>query len=375
MKIIVCGDFSPKYSLKKVVKERDTRVLEEIKPFTAKSDFSIVNFETTVECDSDSILKCGPSLSSPVEGVALLKDAGFNVVTLANNHIMDFGAVALRHTVNELDRAGFRYVGVGENKKTCAEPLILKKKDKSLAIINCCEHEFSIATETSAGANAIDPVSMFYQINDAKAKADRVIVIAHGGHEHYQLPSVRMQDLFRYFIDCGADAVINHHQHCFSGYEVYKGSPIFYGLGNFLFDKPQFPAKKAPWFEGYFVELDITDNGIEFQLHPYTQCLSDYRVKLLDATTDFLQKLQELNRVIADRTALLKENEAYAIQRENDYLQAFGPSYNRYYRFAVRHGFLPRILNKKRLTYIYDIVACEAHRDLLLKSLISSISK
>lgn len=77
----------------------------------------------------------------------------------------------------------------------------------------------------------------------------------HGGVEHYNLPSPEIKQLHRFFIEAGADAVVNHHQHCFSGYEVYKSRPIFYGIGNFLFDD----ARKidSPWNYVYIVELRL----------------------------------------------------------------------------------------------------------------------
>jgi poly-gamma-glutamate synthesis protein (capsule biosynthesis protein) len=63
------------------------------------------------------------------------------------------------------------------------------------------------------------------------------ILIVHGGHETFEYPRPRMKKLYRYFIDVGVDVVIGHHTHCFSGHEIYKGKPIFYSLGNFVFDQ------------------------------------------------------------------------------------------------------------------------------------------
>ena len=86
--------------------------------------------------------------------------------------------------------------------------------------------------------NPLLPIQQFYKIQEAKENADYVLVIVHGGIEHYQLPTSRMIETYRFFIDAGADAVVNHHQHCYSGYERYKSKPIIYGLGNLLFDNP-----------------------------------------------------------------------------------------------------------------------------------------
>lgn len=166
--------------------------------------------------------------------VDAVKYAGFDVCTLANNHILDYGTTCCLDTKRLLEEDGIKTVGIGENLSRAADILYLKKENETLAIINCCEHEFSIATEETAGANPLNPIQQYYKIQEARQSADYVLVIVHGGHEYYQLPSPRMKETYRFFIDAGADAVINHHQHCYSGYEEYKGKPIFMGWEIFV---------------------------------------------------------------------------------------------------------------------------------------------
>jgi poly-gamma-glutamate synthesis protein (capsule biosynthesis protein) len=121
-------------------------------------------------------------------------------------------------------------VGGGTNLQEASKILYKKIDEKVLALINCCENEFSIATEVTAGSNPLNPIQQYYAIQEAKSKADYVLVIVHGGHELWQLPSPRMQETYRFFIDAGADAVVNHHQHCYSGYEIYKKKPYILNL-------------------------------------------------------------------------------------------------------------------------------------------------
>lgn len=112
-------------------------------------------------------------------------------------------------------------------------------------------------------------VHQYFAIKEAREKADSVVVIMHGGHETYQLPTPQMQQTYRFFVDIGADAVVNHHQHCYSGYEVYKNKPIFYGLGNFCFEP--LGNVRPTWYEGYMVNLHFNaDVEIKFDLIPYT---------------------------------------------------------------------------------------------------------
>ena len=147
---------------------------------------------------------------------------------------------------------------------------------ETLAIVNCCEHESSIASDEHGGSNPLNPIAQYYAIQEAKKKADYVLVIMHGGVEHYQLPTPRMRETYRFFIDARADAVINHHQHCYSGYEIYQGKPIFYGLGNLCFDRSD--KRGSIWDEGYLVELSFANSLITHRIIPYHQCDAEAKV-------------------------------------------------------------------------------------------------
>ena len=92
-----------------------------------------------------------------------------------------------------------------------------------IAILNFCENEWSIAEDDSPGANPMDIIDNTNHIREAKASHDKVIVIVHGGHEYYNLPSPRMQKQYRFYADQDADIVVGHNTHCISGSEMYKG--------------------------------------------------------------------------------------------------------------------------------------------------------
>lgn len=170
--------------------------------------------------------------------------------------------------------------------------------------MNCCEHEFSIATATTAGANPLNPIQQYYNIQEARTKADYVLVIVHGGHEHYALPSPRMKETYRFFIDAGADAIINHHQHCYSGYEIYHGKPIFYGLGNLLFDHKS--ERHGPWNEGFMVSLRLDKQTLpQFELYPYTQCNERPSVIPMNEAERkiFAERIDKLNQIISNEAS------------------------------------------------------------------------
>lgn len=365
MKVFIAGDYCPAGRVEHYFKRADyASAFGDAQSIIKESDYSIVNFECPVVSRQQTpIEKLGPNLKCSPEGVEALQWAGFKCVTLANNHFFDYGPDGVKETLETVASYGMDHVGGGMNLGEASSILYQEINGKTLAVINCCEHEFSIATDQTAGSNPLNPVRQYYAIREARHHADYVLVIVHGGHEHFQLPSLRMVETYRFFVDAGADAVLNHHQHCFSGYETWHGKPIFYGLGNFCFDNPL--KRSGIWTEGYCVTIEFTDHNPTFILHPYRQCTNDSIIELLDQNA-FEDKLEDLNAIIATPVSLQTALEEYYASSSKYYGNIFEPFYNRIY-LAIRHrGWLPSFINKKRKLAASNFVNCEAHRDKLI---------
>ena len=369
MNVLIAGDFAPRARLAKQIEKKRFKEIfsDEVCKVIKSADFSFVNFESPIiERDYKPIPKCGPNLYCTQEATEAVKFAGFTGVTLANNHILDYGTEGLRKTIECCKAKDLDIVGVGDNLKAAEKILYIEKKGKKLAVINCCEHEFSVASETEAGANPLNPVRQFYAIQEAKKNADYVLVIVHGGHELFKLPSPRMVEIYRFFIDIGADAVVNHHQHCYSGHEVYNGRPIFYGLGNFCFDVDSTKVNTA-WNYGYMVELKFADN-IDFQLIPYNQYGKEPTIKLLNSKT-FNSQLEELNEIIVNRNRLNEKIADYYRQCESYERSILEPYSGRVFGKLFFLGFLPKFIKGKKASVILNHIDCEAHRDKMLFAL------
>lgn len=372
MKLLIAGDFAPRERLAKQVEERKFSEIfsNELVDIIKSADYSLVNFESPIVEDVyKPITKCGPNLRCSSKAADAIKYAGFSAVTMANNHILDFGKEGLNKSIECCKKNGIDVVGVGNNLKEAEKVLYVERRGKKLAIINCCEHEFSIATDTTAGANPLNPIRQYYSIKEAKNNADYVLVIVHGGHEHYQLPSPRMQETYRFFIDAGADVVVNHHQHCYSGYEIYNGKPIFYGLGNFCFDEGSNTTKI--WQEGYMVELNLEDN-IEFKIYPYKQYGEKATIDLLGKDA-FNKKLNELNSIISNPYLLKEAYDKYCT--ESNVSHFLEPIRNRWILAAQNRGLFPSFVNKKWIPLLSNVVFCEAHRDKLIHYLNRKINE
>ena len=365
MRILIAGDFCPQNRVSQQIDKGDYEpVLGQVREVTATVDYSIVNFECPVTKGGEKpIVKQGPNLKCSSKGIEAVKWAGFDCVTLANNHFRDFGDEGVKNTLEKCREAGIDTVGGGMNLEEASKILFKQIGEKTLAVINCCEHEFSIATNTNGGANPLNPVQQYYAIKEAKEKADYVAVIVHGGHEHWQLPSPRMVETYRFFIDAGADAVVNHHQHCYSGFEVYNGKPIFYGLGNFCFDRKG--SWGAKWHEGFMVMLTLGEDKVGYEIIPYRQCLEKPTVEILEKGAYDIP-IVELNRVLRDEKRLVEETEKYYASVKDKMSEVFEPCNGRFYLAAKRRGWLPSLISSKRKLLAENLICCESHRDKMI---------
>lgn len=369
IKVFISGDFAPRLRVNDAIRNNDYKSLfNDILPIVKDADISITNLESPLIEEGKPIAKTGPNLKSPLKSIEAIKFAGFDMVTLANNHLMDYGNDGLFSTMKVCHDNGIRTIGAGNNLKEAQQVQYFEIKNKRIAFISCCENEWSTTHGEKQGANPLDEVTIFYQIQEAKSNADYTIMIIHGGHETYEYPSLRMKKLYRWFIDLGCDAVVGHHTHCFSGYEVYKNKPIFYSLGNFIFDSNQ---RNSSWNIGAAVTLEITSDKIGFTLYPFTQCDANVGLQLLDDKSKSLwtEKEHEKTKLIQDDKRLEKEFDKFVAKRSNQYNGYLEQSFCSLATAAKNRGLLPKnVKGKKKLLYL-NIIRTEAHRDILLKIL------
>lgn len=366
MRLLVSGDFCPVFRCKDLLEQcQYDKLLNHVGPIIKQADYSIVNLECPIITGRRTpIPKCGPNLSTSENVIGLLKYAGFKAVTLANNHFLDYGEAGVKKSLAALDCNEINHVGGGINLSEASKTMMIEGYNEKIAIINCCEHEFSIATEKTPGSNPLNPIQQWYAITEARKQADFVVLIVHGGHEHYQLPSPRMQETYRFFIDCGADAVLNHHQHCYSGYEYYNGRPIVYGLGNFLFDWEG--RRNSAWNEGYMAILTLTGGNVSLETIPYNQCGETPTVEPLRDRTDFDDSIARLNAIIAEPELLKSKHVDWMEKSTKTYRSSLIPYSNRYMKALNTRGLLPSFISQERVERFINYIDCESHRENML---------
>lgn len=372
--LFITGDFCIQDRARAMLAEGKRDQLLDMSAFR-DVDYKITNLEGPFIDKGTTTVKTGPSLQNPESTAQDLRYYGFNLLCLANNHIMDYDDAGLDSTLRIANQAGIPVVGAGQNKQEAARPFIIEKNGLRLAIVNMAENEFIGATENTPGFHGYDPVNVFYELSELKKQADKVLVIFHGGHEHYIYPSPDMQKRYRYMIDAGADAVIAHHTHVYSGYERYNNGLIVYSLGNFLFDKPG--KRNSGWNQGMGVTVTFSHSGnTEFELHPYIQANDEPGVRFLEDKSGFLEEIERINTVIADPVKLAKEWEHHLQSgTTKKYLTYLEVPNSRYVRGARYYRLIPGWLTRRHRALILNMMRCESHIEIMRAALHRSIRK
>ncbi|MFB6163765.1 MAG: CapA family protein [Haloarculaceae archaeon] len=276
------------------------------------ADVSVVNLEAPVASPKDPIPKSGPTKISTPDTAARLRDAGVDAVTLANNHVMDYGWNGLDATLDACEAEAVATCGAGADRGEAMAPVRTTVDGTSVALFSFCEREFGIAGDDSPGTAWISHVESRARVAEEADRSDLVVVVAHGGVEYVPFPPPRRQTQLRAFVDAGADLVVGHHPHVPQGWEVYHETPIFYSLGNFLFEQPD----RTKTDRGLALDVSVADGAFtNVELVPTEQ--ADGRVQELtppDVADDFLQYLYRTTDQIADRESLVAHWQETAVQ-------------------------------------------------------------
>ena len=183
---------------------------------------------------------------APASAAESLAAAGIDVVSLANNHALDYGPEGLSDTMAALQSSGIVYVGAGPDEAAARRPAIVTVKGLRLAFLSYVNTPddsvsgFSVASTAAtvdrAGVAWATPEAVAQDVAQAARQADIVIVSLHTGFEYREAPNALQLQLAHAAIDAGASLVLGHHPHVLQGIEEYKGGLIAYSLGNFVFD-------------------------------------------------------------------------------------------------------------------------------------------
>ncbi|MFH2097481.1 MAG: CapA family protein [bacterium] len=170
-----------------------------------------------------------------------LAKANFEIVSLANNHTMNFSNQGIENTFQLLDNAGINYCGAGMTKEQALQPALFRKDGLTLAFLCFTDTDVSPdsygAKEQVSGVAFMNLDDLDSALENAREQADIIIVSTHSGNEYTEVINSSQSSFARHAIDMGADLVIGHHPHVVQKVEEYKDKQIIYSLGNFIFDQ------------------------------------------------------------------------------------------------------------------------------------------
>ena len=376
MKLLIAGDTVPTPSNYSLFQSADMNALvgKEIMSMIAQSDFFILNLEAPLVDKDKPITKCGPNLRAPTSAVKALQAMKPGLISLANNHIMDHREQGLLSTLDILNQVKIPYTGVGNNLKEAATPHIVDVEGHLIGIYSCAEHEFSIATENAPGANPFDPLYSLDHIADLKKLCDYVIVLYHGGKEHYRYPSPNLQKTCRRMVDKGADVIVCQHSHCIGCKEEYRDATIVYGQGNFIFDH----SESEFWQTSLVIDVHFRkDDGISITYHPIVKDKCVVRLADEDEAANILDGFISRSEEIKLTGFIAKKYKEYAYQMLPTYLLAFSGSGRSLFTRAVNKlsggKYLEFVMKRKysrdQRLVIRNFVECEAHNELCITGL------
>lgn len=376
MSIIIGADIVPTKSNFDLFEKGDALELvgQELLDILNKANYRIFNLEVPLTDTEKLIPKCGPNLIAPCKTVNGLKALGVDLFTLANNHILDQDVQGLDSTRKVLDEAGIAYLGVGNTPEEAAKPYIFERAGKKIGVYAYAEHEFSIVSDTRPGANPYDPLESFDLVAKLKEQCNFVIVLYHGGKEHYRYPSPNLQRAFRKFAEKGADLVIAQHTHCIGCMEEYNGSTLVYGQGNFLFDN----SDSEYWQTSLLISIndDFSITYIPIEKRQNTIRLA--KDKQADA---ILKDIYERNQQIQQEGFIEKEYQSFANSMRNQYLYTISPKWigtrvlNRLLGQRFTNWYVKKKYKEKQLLALRNFVECEEHRELFTSALSISCLK
>ena len=237
--IVITGDILLAGRVERLIEQKGAAApFAQVQDILRSADLAIGNLEcplatTGTPADKEFVFRAHPDTA------AALVEAGFDLVTLANNHSADYGPGALAQTLETLRGAGLLAVGAGEDIARARQCIVVERGSPPVRIAvlgfsNMLPADF-YATEHQAGTNPARLDSVTRDVAEARRKADVVIAIFHWGDELSDSPSHNQRALAAAAADAGADLVVGHHPHVLQGFEMRGRTLIAYSLGNFLF--------------------------------------------------------------------------------------------------------------------------------------------
>jgi len=327
-----------------------------------RSDLSLINLECPLISEPSPIQKVGPVLGVPDEAVKGLRV--IDVFNLANNHILDHGRPGLINTIKALEKEGKAYFGAGLNLKEAQKIYVKNVNGIRVGFTGMAEREFSIAGKEKAGANPLNIIEFVRNVEVYKANTDFLVVLIHGGNEHYPYPSPRLRNVCQFLVEQGANLVVCQHSHCTGCCEFYKNAYIVYGQGNFIFDKPN---ASEQWSKGFLIRLTVdSDFKGDIELIGYRQSGNTVGAQKMapEEEEKFLAEITRRSKKIQQEGFLEKKWNEFCEKKIDSYFNLLFLPDCRAAKWLNRKIHLAdKLVSMKKRRVLLNLFRCESHRD------------
>lgn len=301
IKIFTIGDFLYKNN------EEEDIFGDDLKKILSETDFNITNFEAPLIQNFNPIEKAGPAIYQRESGLKILKRHNFELLTLANNHICDYGDEAVKYTLEKIKENTINAIGIGTSKEQYKE-YVFTKSGLKIAFLAVGEDGFGANSYNESFSKNeykydwINSTKLIEKIIELNTKVDVIILSVHAGLEDVPIPLEIWRKKYRELCELGVKLIIGHHPHVPQGMEEYKGSKIFYSLGNSYFD---FPKEKElhKLSYGCLIEIDTFTKEIKVERVPLRM---EEKLEVYDDES-YLNYLSKLDRALCDSYSILHE--------------------------------------------------------------------
>ncbi len=275
-RLTVAGDFMLARGVDRAMRENGTLYpVEKVKDHLASADLAFANLESPIGVKGAPLPGKSIWFRARPDAIDLLKAAGLDMVTIANNHIMDYDTENFLETLDLLDQASIPYVGGGRDLAGARHPRVLQAKAVKIAFLGYSQFadlffdwsypKSFAAQEGAPGVAGIKDEWLAEDINKARTMADVVAVTFHWGDEFQNYPNAEQKRLAHLSVDLGADLVLGYHPHAIQGLELYKGKFIAYSTGNFIMDRQDTDLAR----ESMLLDFQVGPGGVrQVEVHP-----------------------------------------------------------------------------------------------------------
>ncbi|WP_024367867.1 CapA family protein [Arthrobacter sp. TB 26] len=266
-----------------------------------QADLTIANLECVLAAGGDPEAGKMFHFRSDPKNVASLRSAGIGMVSLANNHVLDYGAGAFREMLPALDAAGILHAGAGLDREAARRPAVRRVSGTAVGLIAFTDNQPDWEAGRGPGVFYVPVVDSDRRVADllalvrrTKARVELLIVSTHWGPNWGSGAPSEHRELARALIEAGADVVYGHSPHIFRGIELYRGRPIIYSAGDFVDDYAVDPLERN---DQSFIFLLDTDGGTPLGLRLYPTLITDFQARLAGAgSLRIAERMQRLSR-------------------------------------------------------------------------------